>query len=325
MGDIYELQDKQSTIKGMSIASLVLTILCLIGLVCALTVGMPVLQKYVEENKSVIVTSGSYTENLNTTLGNANISSSLFDVNINGSNIDTKALSDALKKSSNQKVAEFADFLNMATQGDIQGIYDFLTTYDYSQFIDMKETVQNLTDADIQTLVSECGGIVTADQVKALRDTAASVPSESLEFMSKYMGKQGTEQLLSDSMAIFFTFCYTALIIGLIVNLVILVGCILGIVYAKRPKENKVAFVFSIICAVLCFFGLAIVRMILFIVTAVFLSKARKMSFELEGGTGLGSGNAGGAGGSGAGSAGAGGAAGTQPGSGSPSVFNNVQ
>ena len=322
MGDIYELQDKQSTIKGMSIASLVLTILCLISLVCFLAAG-PAIQSYVEQNKSAIVTSGNFSSSFNTSLSDANISSSLFDVNINGSNIDTKALSDALKKSSNQKVAEFADFLNMATQGDIQGIYDFLTTYDYSQFIDMKETVQNLTDADIQTLVSECGGIVTADQVKALRDTAASVPNEALEFMSKYMGKQGSEQLLSDSMAIIFTFYYTALIIGLIVNLVILVGCILGIVYAKRPKENKVAFVFSIICAVLCL--LAIVRMILFIVTAVFLSKARKMSFELEGGTGLGSGNAGGAGGSGAGSAGAGGAAGAQPGSGSPSVFNNVQ
>ncbi len=309
-----QLRKKASAVKGLSIASIVFTILCLLSIVGLLASGDQVKSAF-EDNKSGLTTSAGFSQNI----GSAYLTQALFDTNINSDNADTAAIAKALKNSNDTNVAEFAKFLNMASTSDISGIYDFLKKYDYNQFIEMKHSVENLSDADIQALVG-ANSSITADQIKTLRNTVAQVPDDSLSFMSRYMGDNGSENLLNDSIDLIMAIYYGVLVALLIVNLFVLAACILGIMYSKRPKNNMVAFVFAIISAVLCFCEGAIVRCILFIISAVNMGQARKISKENNNiNTPNANANLNGA------TNNQGGAAGAQPSSNEPSVFANVQ
>ena len=254
------------TVKGLNIATLILSILgALVFILCMACTGL--IQGYVNDHSDTLAT--EFSEAIQNGSVNMNVTVDATDA------AQLQQLAAALDSTGNKELSTIASMLSDLSKGNVVSTYNFVMNSDADSIIAAKNAVADMTDAELQAIADATSG-ATLDDLKELRSEAASVSDS--QITAAFQALDATtggdivlqvNNLIGGSFQVLFA-------IGLILNIICIVASILALRNANNPEKLGGAFVMAIIAAIASFFGAALVSLILYIISAVYISKVRK-------------------------------------------------
>ena len=252
------------TVKGLNIAILVLSVLCALSMVfCMGSTGL--IQGYVNE----------HSDNIANAI-NEGIADGSINMSVSVDSEDAAKLAEVaqtLAATGNDDLANVANMLSGVAEGDVSSMLNFFSNVDATSLINMKNSVANMTDAQLQAIVDANPSVKLAD-LQELRAEAAGISDSDINTLYSFLGSDGnavtaTSTLVGLSFQMIFGFILVCAIITMIAS-------IMAIRNADKPEKLGGAFVMAIVGAVAGAISGGLVRLVLHIVSAVYISKVRR-------------------------------------------------
>lgn len=270
----YESDSK--TVRGINIAILAISILSviLLGIVaCSGSVITSAINKYIDDNGSIAADIFEQ------------VDSELVD--------DLGIFMDDLSSMSAQDVNNLGKAVSEIDASDLRGISQSLNEGDVSPLaaliaqgaqeanveLDAKGLTQmlaSLSRADMAELADEISTISETELSEIAIALQSVTPENMNDFRSLINGAQDGK-IEQATVNFIWTFIFVAVIIEIIACVVAIVSAVLAMRNCREPQKLTAAFVMAIVSASLAFITGRLISMVLLIISAVFISKVRKV------------------------------------------------
>ncbi|MDO4182626.1 MAG: hypothetical protein Q4E12_03340 [Coriobacteriia bacterium] len=246
------------TVKGLSIAVIVLSALgMLLGLLLAL-VAVPISQTI----DAAISESGSITVEASTTL--------------TAEEVDALLSSDgALSSLTEEQATAVRNVLGSLVSGDYTTLASMVDFTDATTLQGLVDLFASLTDTQIQDIATKFNDPTLVTSLQDLRDQLAAMTPSDVQYAAHMFEYLTPENVGTTTKFLTATMFVVLGVIGIIVCAISLIAGILALRNAGKKEKLMGAFVWTIIAAIVAFFSARIVSMILLIILAVFINKVR--------------------------------------------------
>lgn len=192
-----------------------------------------------------------------------------------GSTKDAAKLKIAVDSLNDPDLDPISDLLGAAAEGDVQGILSQTNIGDPEKLQKLADSFASLTDQQINEIVLKVPDI-DAEELKKARDAAASTSPEEIDKLYTVLNGASTEDIIVGATGLAVAALFAIIGWILLCSVISLIAGILGMKNAKRPEKLGAAFVWSIIGAVAGAFSGRVATMVILIINAIYIDKARK-------------------------------------------------